>query len=104
MAVDHVGDGLLGHPVDGAQDVVSEGGRRVDCDHAFVGHHEHGLVAAVAEPEDAVGKLVEDVSGLRDLGAFRGFGHRRRGSASALLGIEGEDGHGRCGRIALGDG
>ncbi|NYD51934.1 hypothetical protein BJY14_007917 [Actinomadura luteofluorescens] len=71
VAVDHVCHGLVGHPLDGAQDVVPKRRGRVDHDDPFVMDDEHVPVLAVAEPEDAVGDLLHDISGVRDIRAPR---------------------------------
>jgi hypothetical protein len=79
MGVHHVGD-RAGHSVragdglDRAQQVVADGGRGIDEDHAVAGGQEHGLVERVGHPVE----IAVDLPGEVAVGV-EGGPERRRG-------------------------
>ncbi len=90
MGVHHVGY-RAGHSVragdglDRAQQVVADGGRGVDEDHAVAGGQEHGLIERVGHPVEGVGDRPDEVA----VGVEGGPERRRRYRGIARWGTSG---------------
>ena len=67
----------LGDRADRAQQVVADGRRRVDQDHAVSGGEEHGRVERVGHPVQVALDLADEVAVGVDRGPQRPFGYRR---------------------------
>ena len=67
----------MGDRVDRAQQVVADGRRRVDQDHAVFGGQEHDRVVGVGHPVQVILDLADEVAVGAQRGPERALGHRR---------------------------
>jgi hypothetical protein len=79
VAVDDVGDRLVGDLGDRRQDLVGQRRRGVDRDHPGLGHQEDHLVQAVADQVQVVADLLDQVALLRDRRPPGRLGHGGEG-------------------------
>ena len=91
VAVDHVGDRLVGHFLNGLEHIRTDGWRSIHHNDPFAGGEEHHLVGSLRHPVEAIADLLDQVAFLEvNGGAIGRCGNWRcgRGGRNGHTGAE----------------